>query len=225
MNKVIIFLLFFSAKAQIIYEYSDSTKSDYRETERIDLLYKKSVYLPVNAQDSVPVLPFASGSNQISIGYNFIFSPKLKLALREGIQFYKLSFQQTEKKRFPSYGDSVYVAEKIRAGYINSAVLWIFVLKRNPKNKKVISQIEVGGDFGFLFVSDMKYKQKQENKKRPVTLKVPQVEGINKFRYGLILNFKYKWLGGFAYYRLSRVFSEEKKPSFSPFELGFFVAL
>ncbi len=225
MNKVIIFLLFLSAKAQIIYEFSDTTTSEYRETERFDILYKKSVYVPLNYTDTIPVLPFSSGSNQISFGYNFIFSPKWKLAIREGLYFYKLSFQQTAAKRFPSYGDSLYVAEKIRTGFLNTSLLLAFVFKRSSKNKKVVSQLELGADLGFLFVSDQKYKEAIPGKRRPATKKIPQVEGINPFRYGIIMNFKYKWLGGFAYYRLSRVFKDETKPRFSPLEIGFFIAL
>ncbi len=237
---IIISLLFIlSVNSQIIYESppEEDTTFLYRGGEKFDIIYRRSFLIATDMPDSVPVFINSSGSNVLLLSYNFILSSEWKLKLQGGLNFFKITFRQTKDKIFPTVGDSVYILERYRMNYVTFSPSLSWVIKRNPKSKKVIYELEVGPVIGVLFSSNEKSKQKySQDPSRIITQKIAKIPNLNKLRYGIQGTFRYKWVGLFASYRLSSVFNKNTNyktalgysieyPRFSRLEIGLAIIL
>ncbi len=186
--------------------------------------------------DSVPLLSTGSGTTFIGFGYNLIFSSRLRLHFQPGIGFLRLTFDQQPQKKFPVAGDTTFILERFRLTYVQLPIQLAIILKRNEE-AKVLTKIELGPVVGVLLNASQKFKQSLSGGiRRTLTLKYSFLPNPYRWFYGVQASFYYRWIGFFAFYRLSPLFKAGSQyenprgevlgyPRFSSFSLGFQIVL
>lgn len=199
-----------------------------RPTEKFDLLLNWGFLLSGNMPDTVPVRTSASGTRFVGLSFNYLLSEKVIFKLQPGFSFFKVTFDQKSSKTFPSDADSAN-REKLRAEYFEVGAAFAYVIQADTAKGKIVSSFEAGAVGGRLIGSSYKLTRTEDG--QTVKIKIPGVDDINPWRAGLFAKLTYRFVGIWAFYRLTPLFRDLpprdgfRYPSFPAWELGFSVIL
>ena len=199
-----------------------------KPTERFDIQLNWGFLLAQSMPDTVPVRTSSSGSRVVSLSLNYLITDRLLIKIQPGFSFYKITFEQSVLKTFPSQADSAN-KEKLRSEYIDLGFGLAYVLQADASKGKLVSMLEVGVTGGHLLGSSYKLTRNEDG--QIVKLKIPGVPDLNPWRTGAYARLSYKFVGIWGFYHLAPVFRAEESsdgiryPRFARWELGFSIIL
>jgi len=199
-----------------------------RPTEKFDIILNYGFMLSVNQPDSVPIRTSGSGTRFVGISLNYLVAPNFALKVQPGFSFFKISFDQNSKKTFPSPSDSAN-QEKLRAEYFEVPLALTYIIQTDTVKGKFVSFVEAGFSAGYKIGSSYKLSRIEDGQQ--VKVKLPGIDGLETWRLGVFAKLTYRFVGLWAYYRLTPLFTESEQaggfryPQFSPWEIGFSIIL
>lgn len=191
--------------------------------ERFDLVFERGFLIPTNQPDSVPLSIARSGSYFIGASINLLFAERWRLRIQPGVSIFKMTFQQSAGKTYPTPADSL-SEEKIRNSYIELPIGVAYVLNRDEQFRTV-SFLELGIRPGVFLASSYKWTTQLNGEQAKV--KLPLNDDFNWFRLGAYAKVTYRFLGFYTYYRFSELFQQdiESPPAVSGLEFGICVQI
>ena len=199
-----------------------------KATERFDLQLNWGFLIAQQMPDSVPVRTSSSGSRVVGLSFNYLVTDRWMIKVQPGCSFFKITFEQSRQKTFPSPADSAN-KEKLRTEFLDLALGVAYVLQADTAKGKFISVLEAGISGARLLGSS--YKLTRIENGQTAKLKLPGIPDINPWRAGAYLRLSYRFVGLWAFYRFTPVFRISQSaegfmyPSFPRWELGFSVIL
>lgn len=224
--------------AQIIYELKDTVAISRKPVigGKFDLFFRYTFLITGQWTDTIPLLINGTGSTYYGISVNYSLRPRYRFLFQSHINAFKLLFQQTDKKRFPTVGDSVYTMERFRFLYGGVGFYGTRILSLSSDGKRIFSEIGIGGNVNLLLATTKKMKESLPETKRNRIIKEPKIPNAHLWRIEVNAFYRYRWVGLWMTYRLTPLFRPGKEytsplqyrypyPEFPPFEVGFFVIL
>ncbi len=184
---------------------ADSAKAAWfvRPGERFDIVFNTGYLLGGASADSAPTNGL-SGTTFLGFSFNWVVNRRFALKAQPGVAFYKLNFDQTPAKRFPTPPDSGVTSEKLRAFYIEVPLGVAIAIKRDEQDR-LRTWAELGATVGYRFDSSLKLAGTDANGDA-FKLRTDGIRGFARWRVGLYGKVAYKLFGFWAFYRLTDVF-------------------
>lgn len=234
-----------AAWAQTEYEEDNSTadtvvrrrgQMQVRAGEKFDFYFNRGFLASPSGVDSVPYA-FTSGTVNLGMSFNLVLNRKITLKLQPGVAWFRMNFDQTQGKRFPSDSANTYSMERMRSTYVELPVTVAYTWLRN-ENDRLIAYVEAGASVGYLIETMYKFRQPTGQPGQEFTGKIEGIPNYAQWRYGLHARIVYKFLGFTVFYRLSDVFQKNATygrdvslpgtrayPQIGRFEIGLYAVL
>lgn len=118
-------------------------------------------------------------------------------------------------------GDYEYIKNKLTTAYVDIPLEIRYRTKPNLKNRNF--KVAIGGKFGYMISSYIKYKGEDFRALSSKTVKFKEynIDNLYDFRYGAFLRVGYGKINFIINYTLSPLFEKDKGPDMIPVSFGF----
>jgi hypothetical protein len=208
--------------------------------QRFDFIFNKGFLVTGATPDSATISSAGSGTYFLGCSFNFLLNRYLSLRLEPGISIFKLVYVTAADQRFPPIPDPMLSRDQIKESkfrftYAETAAGVGLNINRDLK-ERVTTYAELGFSAGVLLDGIHKIVADRPSAKS-IVLKFQEDANPATFRFGLYGKILYRWVGLWAFYRLTNLFKQNatyliendggigKFPKIPAFELGICIQL